>query len=107
SRDRESVAFLVDHDPPRVQIEPKGRGASVRLTDGLTRLVKAEYAVDGGSWTPIFPEDGLFDTLREQIAVSLPHLTPGTHLLMVKATDAAGNVGTGDALLDVPDRSGK
>jgi hypothetical protein len=107
TRERESVTFLVDHDPPRVRLQPKGRGAAIVLDDDLTRLVKAECAIDGGPWTPIFPDDGLFDSLREQITLSLPDLKPGTHLLMVKATDAAGNVGSGDALLDVPNGSGK
>jgi hypothetical protein len=102
TRDRESVTFLVDHDSPRVRLQPKGRGAAIVLDDDLTRLVKAECAIDGGPWTPIFPDDGLFDSLREQITLSLPDLKPGTHLLMVKATDAAGNVGSGDALLNVP-----
>ena len=67
----------------------------------MTRVVKAEYALDGGAWTPLFPDDGLFDTLREQINVALPELKPGVHLLMVRATDAAGNVGSGDALVVV------
>jgi hypothetical protein len=107
TRERESLTFLVDHDPPRVRLEPKGRGASLVLTDELTRLVKAEYAVDGGPWTPIFPDDGLFDSSREQITLSLPELKPGTHVLMVKATDSAGNIGTGDALLEVHDRAVK
>ncbi len=101
TRERESLTFIVDHDPPRVRIDPKGRGASIVLTDDLTRLVKAEYAVDGGHWTPIFPDDGLFDSLREQITLSLPDLATGTHILMIKATDAAGNIGTGDLLLEV------
>jgi hypothetical protein len=107
SRERESLTFLVDHDPPRVRITPKAGGAVVVLQDELTRLVKAESAVDGGPWTPIFPDDGLFDSLRETITLSLPELKPGVHLLMIKATDAAGNVGTGDALLEVPNRAGK
>jgi hypothetical protein len=107
SRERESVTFLVDHDPPRVRLEQKGRGVMVSLKDDLTRLVKAEFAVDGGPWTPIFPDDGLFDALHEQITLPLPELKSGPHLLMVKATDAAGNIGTGDALFDVPDRAGK
>jgi hypothetical protein len=105
TRDRESLTFLVDHDPPRVRITPKGRGAEVALTDDLTRLVRAEYATDGGPWTPILPDDGLFDSPREQLTLALPDLKPGTHLLMVKAADAAGNIGTGDALLEVKDRA--
>ncbi len=71
------------------------------LNDALTRVVKADYAVDGGPWVPVFPDDGLFDSLREQITLSLPDLKPGPHLFMVRATDAAGNVGSGDALLQV------
>jgi hypothetical protein len=104
TRERESLSFLVDHDPPRVALTAKGRGAGIALADDLTRITRAEYAVDGGPWTPIFPEDGIFDSPREQIDLALPDLAAGTHILMVKATDAAGNVGTGDLLLDVEGR---
>jgi hypothetical protein len=51
---------------------------------------------------PVFPADGLFDTRSETIAIDLPDLAPGHHVLMVRATDAAGNLGTGDAVLKVP-----
>ena len=71
------------------------------LKDKLTRIVKAAYALDGGDWVPVFPDDGLFDTPRETITIPLPDLKPGTHVLVVRATDAAGNVGTGDALIEV------
>lgn len=104
TRERESLSFLVDHDAPHVGLAAKDRGASITLTDDLTRIAKAEYAVDGGTWTPIFPDDGLFDSPREQIKLSLPDLAAGTHILMVKATDAAGNVGTSDVLLSVGGR---
>ncbi|APW60323.1 hypothetical protein [Paludisphaera borealis] len=102
-REKESATFLVDHDPPQVSITPGDRKATATLTDAFTRLVKAEYAVDGGAWTSVFPDDGLFDTLREQLTIALPDLKPGAHLLMVRATDAAGNVGSGDALITVKD----
>ena len=82
---------------------PKGSGASIALKDALTRLVKADYAVDGGPWTPIFPDDELFDSTEEKITLRIPDLKRGTHLLMVRATDAAGNVGTGDALVELKD----
>jgi len=103
NRERESLRFIVDHDPPAVDVTPRGRGAAIALKDALTRLVKADYALDGGPWTPIFPDDGLFDTHQEKITLSLPDLKPGVHLLMIRATDAAGNIGTGDALIDVRD----
>ena len=50
---------------------------------------------------PVFPDDGLFDTPAETITIRLGDLKPGTHVLMVRGTDAAGNVGTGDALIEV------
>ena len=61
TRDRESVTFIVDHDPPAVKVTPSKSGAAIALKDELTRLVKADYALDGGHWVPIFPDDGLFD----------------------------------------------
>jgi hypothetical protein len=103
TRAQESESFLVDHDPPVVTLNLRERGASILLEDSLTRLVKAEYALDGGPWKPLFPDDGLFDTNREQLTLSLPELQPGAHLLMVRAVDAAGNVGSRDAILVVGD----
>jgi hypothetical protein len=100
-RDRESVTFIVDHDAPSVKVTPTKAGAAIALTDELTRLIKADYALDGGHWVPIFPDDGLFDSPREKIMLSLPNLKPGTHLIMVRVTDSAGNLGTGDALLKI------
>jgi hypothetical protein len=101
SRDRESVAFIVDHDLPVVKVTPAKAGASIAMSDGLTRLVKADYALDGGRWLPVFPDDGLFDSPQEKITLSLPGLKPGVHLLMVRATDSAGNLGSGDAIIRV------
>ena len=101
SRDRASDPFIVDHEAPAVIVVPRASGASATLKDNLTRLVKAAYALDGGEWVPIFPDDGLFDTHRETITIALPDLKPGTHILVVRATDAAGNTGTGDALIEI------
>ena len=101
SADRESDAFIVDHEPPGIAIVPGPRGAAVALKDRYTRLVKAAYALDGGEWVPVFPDDGLFDTQSETLTIKVPDLKPGTHILVVRATDAAGNVGTEDAVLDV------
>jgi len=102
-RDRESAAFLVDREPPTVKIDVKDRKAVVTLADDLTRLAKAEYAINGGAWTPAFPDDGLFDSSNERVSLEFPDLKAGTHLLMVRATDAAGNLGAGDALIEIKD----
>lgn len=104
SRERTTEPFIVDHQSPDVAVQaaPMGKGATVTLRDELTRLVKASYALDGGDWVSVFPDDGLFDTARETITISLPTLKQGTHILTLRATDAAGNVGAGDAVLRVP-----
>jgi hypothetical protein len=99
SAEKLSETFVVDHEAPRVTIKAEAGRASVRLEDTLTRLAKASYALDGGDWAPVFPDDGLFDTPKEVVTIRIPDLKPGTHILVVRATDAAGNVGTGDALL--------
>ncbi|CAN5621188.1 hypothetical protein BH23PLA1_BH23PLA1_38990 [soil metagenome] len=100
-----SEPFLVDHQAPRVELELEpiddGQAARVILEDDLTRLVGAEFALDGGDWSPLFPDDGLFDTRRETATIPLDDLEPGTHILMVRATDAAGNVGAGDLVFRV------
>jgi hypothetical protein len=103
SRDRTSEPFIVDHQAPAVSVVAGAQAkVSVTLKDDLTRLVKAAYALDGGEWVPIFPDDGLFDTPRETLTLTLPDLKSGTHILTVRATDAAGNVGAGDAVFKVP-----
>jgi hypothetical protein len=100
-RERESESFIVDHEAPEISIKAATRRAKVALRDKLTRIVKASYAVDGGEWNPVFADDGLFDTPDETLTIDLSDLKPGTHLLVVRATDAAGNVGTGDSLVEV------
>ncbi len=100
--DRESETFIIDHESPTVSVTPKGRGATITLKDNLTRLTKAAYAVDGADWVSIFPDDGLFDTGNETITLSLPDLKAGSHVLVIRASDAAGNIGTSDALVEVP-----
>jgi hypothetical protein len=103
TREVESTSFIVDHAAPLVTVTPAGRSATVELVDQLTRIVKADYSLDGGPRIPIFPDDGLFDDTRETIKVALPGLAKGAHLIMVRATDSAGNVGSGDALIEVKD----
>ena len=99
TRERESLSFLVDHDSPQIELTRTPHGARIDLADDLTRITRADYAIDGGPWTPMFPDDRIFDSPRERIDLTLPNLGSGTHVLLVKATDAAGNVGTGDRLL--------
>lgn len=100
-RQRTSEPFVVDHQAPAVSVTREGQRAKVAVGDELTRIVRASYALDGGEWTPIFPDDALFDSRDEALSVALPQ-TPGAHVLTVRATDAAGNTGAGDLVFEVP-----
>ena len=91
TRERESLSFLVDHDPPHVRLEAKGRGAGITLTDELHADrqggIRSSTAAYGRRCSPMTRSS---TSLREQITLSLPDLASGVHILMVKATDAAG-----------------
>lgn len=102
-----SDLFLVDHEAPSVKITTTDTSTShtITIADTLTRLVKASYTIDGGDWTPIFPTDGLFDSTHETVALKLETLDPGVHILRVKATDAAGNTGASDLVIELKARN--
>ncbi len=98
-----SGPFVVDHEGPTVTDAPAGGDPlvrSIRLADAQTRVARAEYALDGGDWTAIFPDDGLFDERDEAITLRLPDPGPGDHVLMIRAFDAAGNAGSAAGVVE-------
>ena len=47
--------------------------------------------------------DGLFDSKTERFRFQTESLRPGTHVVMVRVRDAAGNLGSGDLVFTVPE----
>lgn len=104
--ERISAPVVVTHEPPlvtlkttgvekgRVQFEAKGESP-------LIRLHSAMFAIDGGKWANIFPNDGLFDSKAESFRFASETLPAGTHVLVLKVRDAAGNVGSADVVFTV------
>lgn len=93
---------------PAVQLQLSQPGAGVRPTltgevydqpyptptgDGATinTITKAEYRIDGGSWLPLPPADGAFNSVVEQISTPLP-LYDGQHTVDVRATNRIGAI---------------
>lgn len=104
---RESEPFVIDNRPPQVTAEVTGKQAKLLKVkavakDTLSPIVKASYSLDGGEWQEIFPVDRLFDTKQEEFTPTLGALTPGTHVMVLKATDAAGFTGSADLVIEVP-----
>ncbi len=103
---RTSGIVPIAHVPPAVKLTYKGLegGRAIleaQATDRMVRLTKASFAVNGEAWLNVFPSDGLFDTKSENFLIRTKPLTPGTYVVVLRVQDAAGNVGSGDAVFTV------
>jgi hypothetical protein len=108
--ERISLPFAVAHVSPMVTVKVvavEGNEAVVEATatDPLVRLASAQFAVNGKKWISVFPTGGLFDSKTEAFQFKTEALKPGTHVLVLKVKDAAGNVGSGDAVFTVQART--
>ena len=108
--ERVSDPLVVAHTPPAVNIKVvgmEGDTAVVEATaaDPLVRLTAASFAVNGKKWTNVFPTDGLFDSKTESFRFKTEALKPGTYVLVLRVTDAAGNTGSGDVVFTVHART--
>lgn len=95
----ESSSFEIDNIAPIVQAGAVRRdgtrfvvSAEVRDTDSAINRV--EYSVDAQRWQPAFPRDGILDARQEMFEIRLDADAAG-RTLVIRATDALGNVGTG------------
>ncbi len=93
-----SAPVLIDHTPPVVTITNTLRaGTALTLdfeaADAASPLRRCEYSLDAGPWVPLDPVDGILDSPRERFRLHLAGVSPGEHLLVLRATDAAGNSG--------------
>lgn len=75
---------------------------SGRVSDSATAIVDLSYQVDGGDLLPMPPSDGVLDDTSEAFSFKLPPLAPGPHTLLVRATDAADNVGVVQLVVQGP-----
>lgn len=101
-----SEPFVVDRSAPRVEsrlIGLTGDTATFEMQaiDACTPIVSAGYSLDSNDWANIFPEDRLFDAPREKFRFVVSPVAPGTHVIVVRATDAAGHTGSADVVFEV------
>lgn len=95
----ESETVLVDNTPPRIDtLEINGRRLRARVVDATSPIARVEMAVDGKlEWRPLSPADGLFDTADERVDSDVSAVVPpGSHIVVVRAFDVAGNAVTRD-----------
>jgi outer membrane protein assembly factor BamB len=90
-----SAPILVDnHAPELADMTVKQGKLKGRATDAMGPVASLEVSIDAAPFRPVFPDDGLLDTASEQFSVELGKLTPGRHIVAIRATDAAHNVGS-------------
>jgi hypothetical protein len=103
-----SAPFWVDNTPPEIQLQKltvTGSTAEVQFIaeDATSPLRSAETSMDGQEWRAILSDDGIVDSRREAFTVRLTHLAPGEHVLALRASDTAGNIGIGKAVIRIPE----
>jgi hypothetical protein len=104
--ERISAAFPVAHTPPTVKVTFAGMEGEhavieANASDPLVRLTEASFSVNGKKWSNVFPVDGLFDSKKEDFRFKTEALKPGTYVVVLRVRDAAGNIGSGDAVFTV------
>jgi hypothetical protein len=102
-----SAPFWVDNTPPDVSVlKQTVTGATVEVQfvaeDETSPLRSAETSEDGKDWHAVLSDDGIVDSRRETFTVRLTHLTPGEHILALRASDTSGNIGVGKAIIHIP-----
>jgi hypothetical protein len=98
--ERLSEPVDIDNTPPVVKVtgQPQVKGDSVRVVftvdDATGKVKKADASLDGATWTPVFPEDGIADSGHEVYSVDFGSLAPGEHTISLRTFDSSGNIGT-------------
>jgi hypothetical protein len=90
----ESDAVLIDNTPPTIQnLQIAARRLRARVVDGVGPIARVEVAIDGKTdWRPLGAADGVFDSADEAVDADVSALVPpGSHMVSVRAFDAAGN----------------
>ena len=99
-----SAPVIIDNTPPVVMIGAVRYSAGTAhiefsAMDAASPLRHCEYSLDAGSWIPLQAADGVIDSLREAFAIDLAGLSPGEHLVVIRAADSANNTGLAKVIL--------
>lgn len=97
-----SDPFEIDNTQPVISditIAAVGDGTfrvAYTAEDRTSRINEATFSIDGQKWQLVFPIDNISDARKEEFSFTTPsELEAGEHTVVVKVTDAVGNVGTG------------
>ena len=102
----ESSSFEIDNVAPTVQAGAIRRDGTrfvvpADIHDTDSPITRVEYSLEAQRWQPAFPRDGILDARQESFEIRLDATAEG-RTLVIRATDALGNVGTGQIQIRVP-----
>lgn len=95
--------FILDNGKPElVGAQVAYPTVTGKAVDALSRIGEIAYQLDGGEWTMVFPDDGIFDDRSEAFSFKLPDgLRSGAHTLSLRAADEADNIGSASLVFRV------
>ncbi len=94
--ERQSDRFEVDNTPPVIEkLSAQAASPEVRVRfearDSSSNIARAEYSLDGGEWTILFPVGRLADAPQESYELVLKGLAAGEHTVAVRVFDRFEN----------------
>ena len=99
--------ITIDNTPPAaVDLNVATSGNSVTLSgravDALTPILSISYSVDAEKlYTPILPEDLIYDSTDESWSATILDLAPGGHAVTVRMIDQRGNTAYASKLFEI------
>ncbi|HET6144886.1 MAG TPA: hypothetical protein VFE02_15345 [Candidatus Acidoferrales bacterium] len=107
SSERESDRFVVANTPPSIgQLTADSASAGVRVkfqaSAPVSFIARAQYSLDAGDWTLIFPAGGLSDASKENYDFQLQKVLPGEHTVTVRVYDQFENVTSAKTTVRIP-----
>ncbi len=87
--------LLVDNTAPvvkNIQIDLES-GLEFKAADGSSRLIFAQYRLNGGTWKRMRPVDGIFDSRKEKFLVTIDPAASSGDLIEIVVIDEGGNSG--------------
>ena len=97
STSRNSDPVVVDNSVPSIEnlknvVKPGSVTITATINDKLSDIRDVKYAVDSTKdWQPALPDDLIYDSTSEQLTIRLSDLSPGSHVVTIRATDTQGN----------------
>ncbi|MFV0387572.1 MAG: hypothetical protein ACK5NT_02360 [Pyrinomonadaceae bacterium] len=95
-----SEPFYLDNTPPTVSsssapvVSGNNVSASFDANEAESRILRAEYSVDGMNWKTVNAEDGITDGKNEKFNIRVTLDKPGLYSITLRVFDSNGNAGS-------------